>query len=100
MGVIVHNALPNIEIRSLGGCLTEVKIDGELVRCRSYTLEQDAGGVPVITIELQPFITSISLNGIVEIGNKDEIAKLMSRCEFEDFCDTWRSIHRREELLE
>lgn len=100
MGVVVNNGLSDIEIKTMGGCCTEVRIDGEKVRCSSYKLEQYAGEIPVVAIEIIPNIKDVKLKGIVEIENKEKIAMLMSESEFEKFCTIWRLIHDKKELLE
>ena len=100
MGVIVNNGLSDIEIKTIGGCFTEVKINGENVRCSAFTLEQCSGELPVVAIEIIPCIKGVKLKGIVEIENKEEIANLMSESEFEKFCTIWRLIHDCNELLE
>lgn len=100
MGVIVNNGLSDIEIKTIGGCFTEVKINGENVRCSAYTLEQCAGELPVVKIKIIPNIKDVNLKGIVEIENKEKIAMLMSESEFEKFCTIWRLIHDQKELLE
>ena len=100
MGEFVNNVLSDIEIKTIGGCRTDLRIDGETVRCSSYTLEQNAGELPVVAIEIIPNIKDVKLKGIVEIENKEKIAMLMSESEFEKFCTIWRLIHDQKELLE
>ena len=100
MGVVVNNGLSDIEIKTIESCWTEVRIDGEKVRCSAYTIEQHAGELPVVAIEIIPNIKNVKLKGIVEIENKEKIAMLMSESEFEKFCTIWRSIHKQKELLE
>lgn len=100
MGVIVNNGLSDIEIKTTRGCFAEVKINGEQVKCRAYTLEQCAGEIPVVTLEMIPNVKDILLKGIVKIGSKEEIAMFMSESEFEEFCTIWRSFHECKELLE
>ena len=100
MGEVVNNGLSDIEIKTIGDCRTEVRIDGEKVRCSAYTLEQHAGELPVVAIEIIPNIKDVKLKGIVEIENKEKIAMLMSESEFEKFCTIWRLIHDKKELLE
>lgn len=100
MGAVVNNGLSDIEIKTMGGVCTDVKIDGEKVICSAYTLEQCAGELPVVTIEIIPNIKDVKLKGIVEIENKEKIAMLMSETEFEKFCTIWHLIHDCKELLE
>ena len=100
MGVVVNNGLSDIEIKTIRDCCTEVRIDGEKVKCSSYKLEQYAGELPIVAIEIIPNIKDVKLKGIVEIENKEKIAMLMSESEFEKFCTIWRLIHNQKELLE
>lgn len=100
MGAVVNNRLSDIEIKTIGSCCTDVRINGETVRCSAYTLEQCAGEIPVVTLEIIPNVKDILLKGIVRIGSKEVIARFMSESEFEEFCTIWRLIHDQKELLE
>lgn len=93
MGVIVGNGLSDIEIKTTGGCLTEVKVNGENVRCSAFTLEQCVGEIPVIELEIIQPVINVGLKGRAEIANKKEIAKLMSDVEFNEFCKIWLEVH-------
>lgn len=69
-----------------------VYIDDEPVRCSGYNLKQYIGELP--SIELEMFITpSCEHNMIVHISNKEEIARLMDKAEFEEFCEIWKEVH-------
>ena len=70
----------------------EVFVDGERIRCTDYVLSHSAGEVATLDISL-PVETDIISECVVKIKNKDQIARLMSRSEFENFCDIWKNLN-------
>lgn len=70
----------------------EVFIDGERIRCTDYVLSHSAGEVATLDISLL-VETDIISECVVKIKNKDQIARLMSRSEFENFCDIWEKLN-------
>ena len=70
-------------------------IDDKNVKIRGYTLEHYVDDVPKINIDMQidaPDIENVEAE--IKIANKEEIAALMDREEFEEFCKIWGKVHK------
>lgn len=78
-------------------CIKErVFIDSNLVKCCGYTLIRNADEVPCVILEL-PVIPEIKDKTVLlQIGNREEIARLMDKTEFTKFCEIWNEIHKDE----
>lgn len=71
----------------------ETYIDGEKIRCLDYALSHSVGEPAILDISLV-VETDIVSEVVVTIKNKEQIARLMSKGEFEEFCNIWRNINK------
>lgn len=69
-----------------------VMIDEKPIRCRGYKTEHHVAELPTVELEVLA-IPQCEMDAIVEITNKEEIASLMDKEEFEKFCEIWGTIH-------
>ena len=69
-----------------------VTIDDKPIKCTGYELRHYVGEVPSVDIEIG-CVPQIEENAIVKVSNKEEIAALMEREEFEEFCKIWEKIN-------
>lgn len=69
-----------------------VTIDGKSIKCTGYELRHYVDEVPSVNIEIVCF-PQIEENAIISVSNKEEIAALMNREEFEEFCKIWEKIN-------
>ena len=69
-----------------------VTIDGQPIRCRGYKIEHHVEELPTVELEVLA-IPQCEMDAIVEITNKEEIARLMDKEEFDRFCEIWKEIH-------
>lgn len=69
-----------------------VTIDDKPIRCRGYELRHYVDEVPSIEIEIACF-PQIEETASIIVSNKEEIAALMDREEFGEFCKIWEKIH-------
>lgn len=70
-----------------------VYIDGQPIRCSGYVLVHNINEVPRVVMTI-PAITKAKEECVdLEIANKEEIAKLMDKKEFEEFCEIWKRLH-------
>ena len=72
-----------------------VTIDDKPIKCRGYELRHYAGEVPSVDIEIC-CVPQIEENSTVKISNKEEIAMLMDKEEFNEFCEIWKEVHDNE----
>ena len=70
-----------------------VTIDGNPIKCSGYELRHYVGEVPSVNIEVV-CVPQIEENAIISVSNKEEIAALMDREEFEEFCKIWERLHK------
>lgn len=70
----------------------KVEIDGNCVICSGYELRHYVDEVPTLELHM-PIIPLVEHDVIVQISNKEEIARLMDDKEFSEFCDIWREVH-------
>ena len=75
------------------GIREQVFIDGQPVSCTGYTLIHNAGEVPSLLLELPVNPKLKDEMVLVQVGNKEEIARLMDKTEFEKFCEVWKEVH-------
>lgn len=69
-----------------------VLIDGQPVRCCGYTLSHRIDEVPYLEMEM-PIIPQIKDKAVVvNVANKEEIARLMDKDEFDEFCEIWKEV--------
>ena len=72
-----------------------VTIDDKTIKCRGYELRHYVGEVPSVDIEIV-CVPQIEENTTVKISNKEEIAMLMDKEEFNEFCEIWKEVHDNE----
>lgn len=74
---------------------SRISIDGNYIQCSGYTIKHYAGQLPVI--ELDVFVVpSCEQDMIVHVINKEEIARLMDKSEFDEFCEIWNEVHKND----
>lgn len=72
-----------------------VTIDGKPIKCIGYELRHYVDEVPSVYIEIC-CVPQIEENTTVKISNKEEIAMLMDKEEFNEFCEIWKEVHDNE----
>ena len=70
----------------------KVTIDDKHIRCRGYELRHYVDEVPSVEIEIDCF-PQIEETATIIVSNKEEIAALMDKYEFEEFCKIWERIN-------
>lgn len=70
----------------------KVTIDDKPIRCRGYELRHYVDEVPSVEIEIACF-PQIEETASIIVSNKEEIAALMDKDEFDEFCKIWERIH-------
>lgn len=70
----------------------KVTIDDKPIRCRGYELKHYVDKVPSIDIEIL-CVPQIEEIATINVSNKEEIAALMDKDEFEEFCKIWERVH-------
>lgn len=69
-----------------------VTIDDKPIKCTGYELRHYVGEVPSVDVEIF-CVPQIEENATISVSNKEEIAALMDREEFEEFCKIWEKIN-------
>ena len=69
-----------------------VTIDDKPIKCRGFELKHYVDEFPSVNIEFVS-VPLIEENAIINVYNKEEIAALMGREEFEEFCKIWEKIN-------
>ena len=72
-----------------------VTIDDKPIKCIGYELRHYVGEAPSVDIEIY-CVPQIEENSTVKISNKEEIAMLMDKEEFNEFCEIWKEVHDNE----
>ena len=75
-----------------------VTIDDKPIRCRGYKIEHHAEELPTVELDILA-IPECDMHAIIGITNKEELARIMDKEEFEKFCEIWRNMHTCEETL-
>ena len=70
----------------------KVTIDDKPIRYRGYELRHYVDEVPSVDIEID-CVSKIEETASISVSNKEEIAALMDKDEFEEFCKIWEKIH-------
>lgn len=70
----------------------KVKIDDKDIKCFGYTLRHFVDEVPKVEIIINA-LPNIENDVVINVGNKEEIARLMNREEFVEFCKIWGEVH-------
>lgn len=69
-----------------------VSIDGNSVLCKGYKLTHYVDSLP--TVELDLIVSpKVEHDVVIQVGNKEEIARLMNFKEFNEFCRIWNEVH-------
>ena len=71
----------------------KVTIDDKTIKCRGYELRHCVDEFPSVNIEVV-CVPQIEENAIISVSNKEDIAALMDREEFEKFCKIWERVHK------
>lgn len=71
----------------------KVYVDGIPIHCKGYTISQHVNDVPYVALDILA-MPDILCKAKIIIGNKAEIAKLMDKDEFDNFCEMWHEIHK------
>ena len=69
-----------------------VIVDDIPVQCRGYSISHSIDEVPTVELELC-CIPKYEHDVVTQISNKEEIARLMDKAEFEEFCKIWKEVH-------
>lgn len=69
-----------------------VTIDDKPIKCRGFEIRHYVDELPSVNIEVV-CIPQIEDNAIVNVSNKEEIAMLMDKEEFNEFCEIWKEVH-------
>lgn len=70
----------------------KVTIDDKSIQCRGYELRHYVDEVPSVEIEIA-CVPQIEETATISVSNKEEIAALMDKSEFEEFCKIWEKMH-------
>ena len=73
------------------GC-AKVTLDGKQCLCSSYKIEHYAGNLPMVDINLVADV-HYEHDAEINIVNLREIASLMDKKTFKEFCRAWEDIH-------
>ena len=69
-----------------------VTIDGNPIQCSGYEIKNYVDEFPSVNIEVV-CVPQIEENAIINVSNKEEIAALMDREGYEEFCKIWEKIN-------
>lgn len=89
--------LCNLKIEPLGegSIYAKVLLNGQNVRCRGYNISHYVDEIPTVALDLA-CIPTYEHDVVVQVANKEEIARLMDKNEFIEFCKIWNDIHSEE----
>ena len=73
----------------------KVSVDGNAVLCQGYTIKHYVDDLPTVELDLCA-VPDIVHDVVIQIGNKEEIARLMNYNEFQEFCRIWEEVHKCE----
>jgi hypothetical protein len=88
--VVLHN----LKIEPVGRRTeyARVIVDDMPIKCRGYSINHSIDEVPTVKLELC-CIPNYEHDVVIQISNKEEIARLMDETEFEEFCIIWKEVH-------
>lgn len=89
MGVLHNLKIEPIEDRVQ---CARVIVDDIPVKCRGYSIRHRVDEVPEVELELC-CVPKYEHEVLVNVSNKEEIARLMDETEFEEFCKIWKEVH-------
>lgn len=83
-----------IKISTNGSTGTDVLINGTSVSksCIGYSVRQKAGELPKVTLDMIPEIL-LEIKGQLEISHLSDLARVMDRDVFNEFCVMWKTLH-------
>lgn len=86
--------LHNLKIEPTGSRLqcARVIVDGEPIMCRGYTISHSIDEIPVAELEMV-CVPNYDHDVLVNVSNKEEIARLMDEREFKEFCKIWKEVY-------
>lgn len=87
---VLHNL--KIEPEEYSVKCARVIVDDIPIRCRGYSINHSVDEVPTVELELL-CVPNYEHDAIIQISNKEEIARLMDETEFEKFCKIWKKVH-------
>lgn len=70
----------------------KVTVDDNAVRCKGYTLRHYVDEIPTVELDLCA-VPEVEHDVVIQVGNKEEIARLMNYSEFQEFCRIWEEVH-------
>ena len=73
----------------------KVTVDDKPIKCTGYELKHYVCEFPSVNIEVA-CVQQIEENAIISVSNKEEIAMLMDKEEFNEFCEIWKEVHDNE----
>lgn len=84
----------NLKIEPIGNRIecARVIVDDIPVQCCRYSINHSVDDVPTVELELL-CVPKYEHDAIIQISNKEEIARLMDNSEFERFCEIWKEVH-------
>ena len=89
MGVLHNLKIEPIEDRVQ---CARVIVDDIPIQCLGYSISHSLDGVPTVELELC-CIPQYEHYVVTQISNKEEIARLMDKTEFKEFCRIWKEVH-------
>ena len=83
-----------IKISNNGSTGTDILIDGVSASnsCIGYSVSQIAGELPKVTLDMIPEVL-LEIKGQLEISNLGDLARIMDKDMFNDFCVMWKTLH-------
>lgn len=86
--------LHKFKVEPIGNSQTcaKVLIDDIPILCTEYSIQHFAGDVPRIKVAIQAAL-EYEHDGEIIITNKGQIAQIMSKKEFKEFCRIWEDLH-------
>lgn len=83
-----------IKISNIGTTGTDILMDGVSISksCIGYYVSQTAGELPKITLDMIPEVL-LEIKGQLEISNLGDLARIMDKDMFNEFCVMWKTLH-------
>lgn len=84
----------DIKISNNGSKGTDILIDGVSVSksCIGYSVSQKGGELPKVTLDMFPRMF-LEIKGQLEISHLGDLARVMDREMFNEFCVMWKTLH-------
>ena len=83
-----------IKISNIGIDGTDILVDGTSVSksCIGYSVIQIAGEFPKVTLDMIPEVL-LEIKGQLEISHLGDLARVMDKDMFNEFCMMWKTLH-------